>query len=99
MVLFFGRTGRGLHVVHDGRCAALASKDRQGNRGHHEDDGAPCGEPGKHRSRAARAKGRLAARAAKHPGNISTLAVLQEHHNNQDRAYDHVNYGYENSQH
>src|SRR5205807_10319575 len=38
-----------------------------------------------------RAKGRLAAGAAKGGGNISALTVLQEHNNNQDGAHEHMN--------
>src|SRR5215510_11818755 len=71
----------------------------QRNRGNHEDDGTPGRDLGEQGSGAARAKGRLAAHAAKGGGNISALAVLQQHNDDQDHANDHMNGGEKNNEH
>src|SRR5438270_1367902 len=97
-LLLFGRR-RGRRCIHYGRRAAVADKVGERYGGHHKDDGAPCGQAGKNRRRAARAKGRLAAHAAKGGGNVGALAVLQQHHHDQHHADKYVNQGNKSNQH
>src|SRR5579872_3706618 len=67
------------------------------NGGEHEDNCAPGGDSGEQGGGAARTECGLAARAAEGGGNIRALAMLQQHNNDQDRAYKHMNRGEENN--
>jgi hypothetical protein len=92
------RTRHGFFAAHNGITAgagteAPVSQNRQRDGRQHENDGAPGRELGEQRGRSAGAKCRLAADAAERRGNVSTFAVLQQHNQNEHRAYDHVNDG------
>src|SRR5579872_2879353 len=67
------------------------------NGGEHEDNCAPGGDSGEQGGGDARTECGLAARAAEGGGNIRALAMLQQHNNDQDRAYKHMNRGEENN--
>src|SRR4051812_29879256 len=84
-----------LLVAQDGTATAGGIRPRhgEGERRHHKDDGRPCGRLGKQRGRAARAERRLAALSTERGGNVSALAVLQQHHADQEGANEYVNNG------
>ena len=71
----------------------MAGEHCQRDGSQHEDDGAPGGNARKNGSGSARTKSGLAAHSAKGGSDVSALAVLQQHHHNEDGANDYVNDG------
>ena len=76
-----------------------SSIHRQCQRSHHKNH-SRCGCCfRKHRRGAALAKGRLTGPSAKCAGPVRTLALLQEHHENQKQTNDHMNDSQQNHYH
>ena len=65
-------------------------KDRQAERGDHEDDRRPGGQPGEYVSRGAGTEGGLRTLSAEGAGEVSRAALLQQNDTNEKQAHDHV---------
>jgi len=73
------------------RCAAPPhGNNRQRNRGHHEKDRRPGGCSGKRGGGSPRTERRLAPHTAERGRDITALAALQQHHDDQEEAHNNV---------
>ena len=74
-----------------GTPRAPCRNDGERNRGQHEDNGGNRGRLRQQGRRTARAERRLRPHAAESPGQISSFAALQQHHDDQEKTNHDVN--------
>ena len=86
---------RGSTFKHGAAAGMLADKDKECNRGDHEDDCSPGGETGEHVGCAARSEGGLRSLTAEGAGKIGALTLLQQDNRDQKQRDDDVNDGQE----
>ena len=99
VTLFLRRFHWRLNSIHHGGRSVHGGHIGQYHRGKHKDDGAPGGQAGKYGSCTAWTKGSLASHTPKGGSDIGALAVLQQHDHNQNRTNNHMNNGYQNTEH
>jgi hypothetical protein len=77
-----------------GACGLIGTQEKRES-AEHEHHGAPSGGFGEHVGGASRTESCLAARAAESSGEVSGLAALQQHHDDQHQTINHKKSGQE----
>ena len=92
--LLMDRSARGA-IEHGATAGVFADQDKEGDGGHHKEDGSPGGKAGEHVGGAARTEGGLRSLATEGASEIGALALLQQDNRDEKERDDDVNDGQE----